>query len=101
MRRVLLIVGVVGLLGGLFAYGLLRGEPDRDIPSAIVGKKAPDFVLPLYERYQPEYGDTFVFAEHAGKPMVVNFWASWCLPCYQEAPVLQEFWERYEEAGVL
>jgi len=100
MRRVLLIVGVVGLLGGLFAYGLLRGEPDRDIPSALVGKQAPNFVLPLYERYQPDYGEAFELAAHLGEPLVINFWASWCGPCYDEAPVLQSYWERFQGSGV-
>jgi cytochrome c biogenesis protein CcmG/thiol:disulfide interchange protein DsbE len=100
VKRVLLIVGVVGLLGGLFAFGLLRGEPDRDIPSAIVGRQAPNFVLPLYERYQPDYGESFELADHLGKPLVINFWASWCAPCYEEAPVLQSYWERYQDTDV-
>lgn len=101
MTRVILIVVVVALLGGLFAFGLLRGEPNRDIPSAIVGNQAPNFVLPLYERYQPDFGEALELSDVLGRPMVVNFWASWCAPCYEEAPVLQSYWERYQDSGVL
>lgn len=101
MKRLLLTIGVVVALGALFAFGLLRGQPDRDIPSAIVGKAAPAFELPLYARYQPEFGETFDFASQLGTPMLVNFWASWCLPCYDEAPVLQSYWQEYQDDGVL
>lgn len=101
MKRLLLTVGVVVALGALFAFGLLRGQPDRDIPSAIVGKAAPEFELPLYARYQPEFGETLGLDELAGTPMLVNFWASWCLPCYEEAPVLQAYWQDYQDSGVL
>jgi len=101
VNRLVVIVLVVALLGGLFVFGLLRGSPDRDIPSALIGKSAPDFTLPLYERYQPDYGEALSLAALQGTPLVVNFWASWCGPCYEEAPVLQATWEAYRERGVL
>lgn len=100
MRRFAAIAAIVAALGGLFVFGLLRGAPDRDIPSNRLGKAAPDFELPLYERYQPDYGETLRLSDLLGSPLVVNFWASWCLPCYDEAPVLQAFWEEYQESGV-
>lgn len=95
--RLLLVVAGLAALAALFSFGLLRGSPDRDIKSVLIGREAPSFTLPLYDRYQPEYGSTFAFSDHVGKPMVVNFWASWCLPCYEEAPVLQEFWSRHQD----
>lgn len=101
MTRIVLIVVGVALLGGLFAFGLLRGEPNRDIPSAIVGKQAPNFVLPLYERFHPDFGESLELAAQVGRPMVVNFWASWCAPCYAEAPVLQSYWQEYQGTDVL
>lgn len=101
MKRLIVTVAVIVALGALFAFGLLRGQPDRDIPSALLGREAPSFELPLYARYQPEFGETFELAEHAGTPLLVNFWASWCLPCYDEAPVLQSYWEEYQDSGVL
>lgn len=101
-RRLLATVAVVAALGGIFAFGLLRGEPDRDLPSELVGKQAPSLDIPLYERYRPEYGETLSLADHVGeRPLVVNFWASWCAPCYLEAPVLQSYWQQYRDQGVL
>jgi len=101
LQRLLLPLIAVAGLGALFAFGLLRGAPDKDIESVYLGELAPGFQMGLYERYHPEYGATFDYTEFAGTPMVVNFWASWCLPCYQEAPILQEYWRQYEDSGVL
>lgn len=101
LQRLLLPLIAVAALGALFVFGLLRGAPDKDIESVLLGEMAPGFQMGLYDRYHPEYGPTFDFSEYAGTPMVVNFWASWCLPCYQEAPILQEYWRQYEDSGVL
>jgi cytochrome c biogenesis protein CcmG/thiol:disulfide interchange protein DsbE len=107
-----LVIPVIAVLalGALFLFGLLRGAPDRDIKSAYLGATAPGFTLPLYEEYQQEYQATsLVFDPQNGValegygavPLVINFWASWCIPCYQEAPVLQRFWQQYQDQGIL
>ena len=95
LRRLLPVVVIVAGLTSLFLFGLLRGSPDRDIPSNFLGRAVPDFELPVYERYAAEFGPIFSLAEARGRPMVINFWASWCGPCYEEAPHLQRAWERY------
>ncbi|MEX2541820.1 MAG: TlpA disulfide reductase family protein [Trueperaceae bacterium] len=96
MSRGLMVLAVVGALGALFLFGLLRGEPDRDIASARLGKRLPDFELPVHARFRTDYGSTFEFESEAlGRPLVVNFWATWCIPCRDEAPVLQAAWRRY------
>jgi cytochrome c biogenesis protein CcmG/thiol:disulfide interchange protein DsbE len=101
MRRLIVVVAVVAVLTGLFLYGLFRGPPNRDVPSNLIGKPAPAFTLPLYERYQQAYGDSFSLAAHKGTPMVINFWASWCGPCLEEAPLLEQYYRRYRAKGVL
>jgi cytochrome c biogenesis protein CcmG, thiol:disulfide interchange protein DsbE len=54
------------------------------------GDPAPDFRAPLLEG-----GGKLALSDLAGKPVVLNFWASWCEPCRDEAPMLKEAFERY------
>ena len=95
MRRVAVVVTAVAALTALFLFGLLRGSPDRNVPSNLLGRAAPTFDLPVYERFTADFGPRFALADHVGQPMVINFWASWCGPCYVEAPFLESAQRRY------
>ena len=77
------LLGFVALLV-LLAMGL-RLNP-RDVPSPLVGKPAPLFSLPLLQA--PE--KTFSPTEMRGKVWLLNVWASWCVTCRQEHPLLVE-----------
>jgi cytochrome c biogenesis protein CcmG, thiol:disulfide interchange protein DsbE len=81
---VLLAVAVVGLL----VYGLVSKGNSR----LAVGEKAPSPELPKLD--EPGHGS---LKEYRGKWVLVNFWASWCVPCQDEAPALTKFQE--EHAG--
>ena len=64
---------------------------------SLVGHVAPDFTLSVWNSHP---GQTVHLAALRGRPVVVYFWAPWCEPCQQEAPLLQAAWQRYRGRGV-
>jgi len=76
----------------LLAYGLTRDA--KLVPSPLPGRAAPDFALTTLT------GDTLRLADLRGQVVVLNFWASWCIPCLQEHPLLVAADERWRDQGV-
>ena len=83
-RYVWILVGFAGLVA-LLAIGL--GLNPRDVPSPLVGKPAPAFTLA--QLAEPER--TLSPKDMQGKVWLLNVWASWCVSCRQEHPILVEF----------
>lgn len=79
---VLAVLALIALLG----FGLLS----KGSATIAIGDPAPDAPLP-----QLEGGGTESLADYRGRWVLVNFWASWCLPCRDEAPDLEQFQRRH------
>jgi cytochrome c biogenesis protein CcmG/thiol:disulfide interchange protein DsbE len=76
---------VTVVIVALLAYGLMARAT-----SLQVGAPVPDFELTAFD------GSPMKLSSHRGQVVVVNFFASWCNPCREEAPAIQQTWQAYE-----
>ena len=86
---VLTFAFVLALLG-LLAWGLAKAQK-----GPVENGPAPDFTLQGFD------GRTVTLSELRGQVVVVNFWASWCDPCREEAAYLEQTWRKYKDQGVV
>ena len=102
----LMAAGLLPLIAlfALLVWGLLRpgaGDPGglaiftSTGEVKVVRPEASDFSLTLYD------GQPFTFSSLRGQPVLLDFWASWCLPCLVEAETLESVWRQYEDRGVV
>ncbi len=92
-KRVGAFVAVALPLLALLAYGFTRDA--KDIPSPLIGRQAPPFILPLFG------GGSISLESLRGKVVFLNFWASWCVPCRAEARTLEAAWLKYRDQDVV
>ncbi len=85
MKKALIPLGIFIVLVVFLAIGLTR-DP-REIPSPLIGKPAPVFTAPMLN----SPGKQFASKDMAGKVWLLNTWASWCVACRQEHPIVMEF----------
>jgi len=78
----------------LLAYGF-RTDP-REVPSPLLGRPAAAFSLTTFA------GSPLSLEGLRGQVVMLNFWASWCVPaCYEEAPAIERAWRAYKDKGVM
>jgi len=85
-----LLLAVLAVLGIAMAQGvggLQEGRTDGDLGVP------PDFSLQRFD------GERFTLTEYAGQPVFLYFWASWCIPCEEEAPLIEALWPEYRDRG--
>ena len=85
-HRVLVVLVPAAVVVGLIVYGLLTPAADRQVP---------EFSLEMVTSRGRLSSDDL-----RGAPVVLNFFASWCVPCREEAPLLQDAWEDYRDEGL-
>jgi cytochrome c biogenesis protein CcmG, thiol:disulfide interchange protein DsbE len=94
IRTIAIVLAPLVLFALLLASGL--GKDPRALPSELIGQPAPAFSLPRIDA-----DGTIDSDDLAGQVVVLNYWASWCVPCRQEHDDLDLAWERYRERGVV
>lgn len=105
MRRLLPVLlvavplaGLMVLLGWKMAQGSYKGGPSV---FTRLGEVPVQRAVPLELSLTTLEGRTLSATDLRGQVVMVDFWASWCPPCRDEARLLQEVWERYRERGVV
>ena len=87
-------VVVLGLLLLLW-FGLAQRGQGTVGETSVPLRQAPDFTLGLFDGGTFRLGDEL--HQGQGRPVLINFWASWCVPCADEAPVMEDGWQRYRD----
>ena len=99
-----IIIGVLAfaLLLALASYGykLLTDTERPQNEEAAQPAQTDTIAAPVFS-VQDVDGDTVSLSDFKGKPVVVNFWASWCPPCKGEMPAFEEMYQKYSEQGVV
>ena len=94
----LIVLGI----GVLFVAGLLIISLFKPPQKNLCDGPAPDWSLTLFDEYRGDLpAQTVKLSDLRGKGVVLNFWASWCKPCEEEAAALEAAWRKYKDQGIV
>ena len=97
--RSLVVVGAVLML--LWSGGRLWGDtPAPTVPEKSHGPLVPGQPAPAFVAHDPD-GQIIALQDYQGRPVIINFWATWCAPCRQEMRALQAVYEVHKTAGLV
>lgn len=97
MRASTLFLFAAIFLGGAVVWLGRVQDPDvlASVTAPISGASAPGFTLPDLE------GNSHSLEDYQGRPVIINYWATWCKPCEAEMPALQAVYEKYQDDGLV
>ena len=103
-NRIFMIIAIILFVNGCTRSGVTRNEASANAPKGkktrqtgtSVGMKAPDFTL------KDISGKEFKLSKNAGKrPVLINFWATWCVVCKEEMPLLNSMYKEFKEKDIV
>ena len=96
-RKSYFLLGAIVIFGllSLLVYGLFYASNPQSIPSALIDREASDFSVTTFD------GKLINLKELRGQPVILNFWASWCVSCRAEAHILEEAHRKYTPQGAV
>lgn len=89
-------------LGLIFTLYLGLNQNPNATPMILVNKQAKPFTAEWLQgkEYLDQPHDVIALADFLGKPLILNFWASWCYSCREEAKLVESYWKRYSSTDI-
>lgn len=95
VKKVIATVLLLALVTVVIVQAMEPEKPKDNLPGIAIGEKAPDFELKTLT------GDTVKLSDYRGKKVMLNFWATWCPPCKEEMPDMEQLYQENGEEVVI